>query len=443
VDVLNLSRLQFAVATYFHFLFVPLTLGLSILVAIMETFYVRSADEDYKRAAKFWGKLFLINFALGIVTGITLEFQFGTNWSRYSAFVGDVFGSLLAVEATVAFFLESTFVAVWLFGWKKLSPKAHLACIWLVSLASNISAFWILIANAWMQHPVGYTIRNGRAELTNFMAIVTQKYALLEFIHTVGGAYILAGFFVVGISAWHLLRKNEERFFRKSLRIGLAFALIFSLFEILQGHMNAEILGTTQPAKLAAMESHWETGRGVPLNLVQWPDAANERNSIQTLPIPKLLSLLGFYDLNAEVKGLKDFPRENRPPVLPAFLSFRIMVGLGFLFVILTAWAWIKRERIIDSPALLKLLVWSIPLPYIACQTGWTLAEVGRQPWIVYGMMKTSDAVSPIAISQVAISVVAFILLYALLGAVDFYLLFKFARKGPEPAISSAAAMGR
>jgi cytochrome bd ubiquinol oxidase subunit I len=432
VDVLNLSRLQFAVAIYFHFLFVPLTLGLSILTAIMETLYVRRGDDDYRRAARFWGKLFLINFAIGIVTGITLEFQFGTNWSRYSSFVGDIFGPLLAIEATVAFFLESTFVAVWFFGWKKLSPKAHAACIWLVALSSNISAFWILIANAWMQHPVGYTIRNGRAELTDFMAIITQKYALLEFVHTVGGAYILSGFFVVGISAWHLLRKNEERFFSKSLRIGLAFTLIFAIFEIVQGHMNAEILSSTQPAKLAAMESLWETERGAPLNLVQWPSETDERNSIQALPIPKLLSLLASYDVNAAVKGLKDYPKENRPPVLPSFLSFRIMVGLGFLFLALASWAWIRREKLIHSPGLLKLLVWSIPLPYIAIQTGWTLAEVGRQPWIVYNIMKTSDAVSPIAVSQVGVSVVAFILVYTLLGIADFYLLFKFARKGPQ-----------
>ncbi len=444
MEVLDLSRLQFAVATYFHFLFVPLTLGLSILVAIIETMYVRRGDEDYRRAAKFWGKLFLINFAIGVVTGITLEFQFGTNWSRYSSFVGDIFGSLLAIEATVAFFLESTFVAVWYFGWKKLSPKAHLASIWLVAIASNISAFWILTANAWMQHPVGYEIRNGRAELTDFLAVITQKFAILEFVHTVGGAYILAGFFVVGISAWHLMRRNEEALFRKSLHVGLAFALIFSVFEIVQGHMNAEILSTTQPAKLAAMEAHWETSRGVPLHLLQWPDPRNERTSLEALPVPKLLSFLAFSDLNAEVKGLKDFPAQIRPPVLPAFVSFRIMVGLGFLFVGLTAWAWVKRESIVNSPALLKLLVWAIPLPYLACQTGWTVAEVGRQPWIVYGMMKTSDAVSPISVSQVGTSVVAFILLYALLGIADFYLLFMFARKGPRPArVLAAASMGR
>ncbi len=434
MTVLALSRLQFAVATYFHFLFVPLTLGLSLLVAILETIYVRSGDEDYKRAAKFWGKLFLINFAIGVVTGITLEFQFGTNWSRYSAFVGDVFGSLLAVEATVAFFLESTFVAVWFFGWKKLSPKAHAVTIWLVAIASNVSAFWILVANAWMQHPVGFAVRNGRAELTDFFAVITQKFALLEFIHTVGSAYILSGFFMVGISAWHLLRGHEVSFFKKSFRVAIAFALIFSLFEILQGHMNAEILGSAQPTKFAAMESHWETARAVPLNLVQWPDPAHERNSVQALPIPRLLSLLATYDPNGEVKGLRDYAAEDRPPVLPVFLSFRIMVGLGFLFLALTAWAWFKRDSIERSPLLLKALIWSIPLPYIAVQTGWTLAELGRQPWIVYGLMRTSDAVSPLAVSQVAVSAAAFILVYSLLGAADFYLLFKYARKGPAPA---------
>jgi cytochrome d ubiquinol oxidase subunit I len=201
VDVLTLSRLQFAVATYFHFLFVPLTLGLSMLVAIMETMYVRTGDEDYKRMTKFWGKLFLINFAVGIVTGITLEFQFGTNWSRYSAYVGDIFGALLAIEATAAFFLESTFIAVWHFGWDKLSRKAHLSTIWLVAIASNISAFWILVANAWMQHPVGFVLRNGRAELADFFAVITQRFAILEFIHVLGGAYLTAGFFVLGISA--------------------------------------------------------------------------------------------------------------------------------------------------------------------------------------------------------------------------------------------------
>ncbi|WP_243294334.1 cytochrome ubiquinol oxidase subunit I [Geothrix mesophila] len=438
MDVLALSRLQFAVATYFHFLFVPLTLGLSMLVALMETQYVRSGDEDYKRMAKFWGKLFLINFAIGVVTGLTLEFQFGTNWSRYSAYVGDIFGSLLAIEATAAFFLESTFIAVWHFGWNKLSKKAHVTAICLVAIASNISAFWILVANAWMQHPTGFILRNGRAELADFFAVITQRFAILEFIHTLGGAYITAGFFVLGISAWHLIRKHETAFFKKSFRLAAAWTLIFALFEIAQGHMNAEILSTAQPTKLAAMEAHWETGRNVPMHLLAWPDAANERNAVQSLSVPSGLSLLATYSTGGEVKGLKDYPADQRPPVLPVFLSFRAMVGLGVLFLALGLWAFLKRHHIEDQPRFLKVLPWLIPLPYLANELGWTIAELGRQPWIVYGLMKTSDAVSPLATSQVGTSLVAFFLVYALLGAVDIYLLFTFARKGPDAATAAA-----
>jgi cytochrome d ubiquinol oxidase subunit I len=438
VDVLNLSRLQFAVATYFHFLFVPLTLGLSMIVAVMETMYVRTGDEDYKRMTKFWGKLFLINFAVGLVTGITLEFQFGTNWSRYSAYVGDIFGALLAIEATAAFFLESTFIAVWHFGWDKLSRKAHLTTIWLVAIASNLSAFWILVANAWMQHPVGFVLRNGRAELADFFAVITQRFAILEFIHTLGGAYLTAGFFVLGISAWHLLRKQETAFFQKSFRIAAVWTLVFAIFEIAQGHMNAEILHSAQPTKLAAMEAHWETGRNVPMNLIAWPDAQNERNAVEALSVPSGLSMMATYSTDGEVKGLKDYPAALRPPVLPAFLSFRAMVGLAFLFLAVGLWSYLKRADITSQQGFLRILPWLIPLPYLANELGWTLAELGRQPWIVYGLMKTSDAVSPLAPSQVGTSLVAFFLVYALLGAVDFYLLFKFARKGPDAAPAAA-----
>jgi len=444
VDVLTLSRLQFAIATYFHFLFVPLTLGLSLLVAIMQTIWYRTGDDDYRRMTRFWGKLFLINFAIGVVTGITLEFQFGTNWSRYSAFVGDIFGSLLAIEATAAFFLESTFIAVWFFGWNRLSKRMHLVSIWLVAIASNVSAFWILVANAWMQSPVGYEIRNGRAELTDFFAVITQKFAILEVVHTLGGAYILAGFFVLGISSWHLLRRQHVAFFTKSFRIAAVWALVFSLFEVAQGHMNAEILSTKQPAKLAAMESQWETVSGAPMNLILWPDADNERNAVEALAVPNMLSLLAHYNPSSEVTGLKAFPPEDRPPVLPTFLSFRIMVGLAFVFIALSAWAVVRRREPAEgNPLLLKLLVWSIPLPYLANELGWTLAEVGRQPWIVYGVMRTADAVSPLATTQVALSVVGFIVVYTLLGVADFYLLFKYARRGPvEPETAAAVPTG-
>jgi len=438
MDVLMLSRLQFAAATFFHFLFVPLTLGLSILIAIMETKYVRSGDEEYRRMAKYWGKIFLVNFAVGIVTGITLEFQFGTNWSRYSRYVGDIFGSLLAIEATLAFFLESTFLAVWVFGWKRLSPRLHCACIWLVALASNLSALWIIIANAWMQNPVGYVIRNGRAEMNDFVAVITQPFAVQQFFHTVSGAYILAGFVVMGISSYHLLRRQHTSFFTKSFRLALGFALIFSVAEVVQGHIHGAEVAKIQPTKLAAMESLWDTQANAPMWLLLIPDQKNERNLVEFGRIPDALSLLAYHSPQAVVKGLKDFPKEDRPPVALTFLSFRLMVGLGFLFVLLTVVGWFKRRKLESSPGYLKVMLYAIPLPYLALEAGWMVTEVGRQPWIVYGLMRTSDAVSPIAASQVGITLAAFILVYSLLGAVAFYLIAKFARQGPEPAPAAA-----
>ncbi len=432
MDVVMLSRLQFAAASMFHFLFVPLTLGLSVLTAIYETMYVRSGDKDYKRAAKFWGKLFLINFALGVVTGITLEFQFGTNWSAYSKYVGDIFGPLLAIEATLAFYLESTFIGVWIFTWDRVKPKTHALFIWLVAIASNISALWILIANGWMQRPVGYVLRNGRAELENFIAVITNKFGIYEFFHTVSGAYILGGFFVMGISAWHLLRRNEIRFFKKSFRLAATFTLIFALFEIFNGHLHGSEVAEAQPAKLAAMESLWVTEQSAPMYLFAIPDEENEKNSVELLPIPGMLSLLAHHSPDAVVKGLKEFPKEERPPVVLTFISFRIMVGLGFLFGLIAILAWIKRNRIENAQGLLKILVYMIPLPYIAIETGWMVAEVGRQPWIVYGLMKTRDAASVLTTSQVWISLTAFVVFYSFLGLIDFYLLAKYARKGPE-----------
>jgi cytochrome d ubiquinol oxidase subunit I len=434
MDVLFLSRLQFAAATMFHFLFVPLTLGLSVLVAIMETKYARSGDETYLRMTKFWGKLFLINFALGVVTGITLEFQFGTNWSRYSAYVGDIFGSLLAIEATAAFFLESTLIGVWIFGWKKLSPKAHAAVMWLVAAAGNLSAIWILTANGWMQKPVGYIMRNGRAELADFTAVLFNKFSILQVLHVVPAAFILSAFFVMGISAYHLLKKQHVEFATRSYKMGLVCGLIASVFIVVQGDLHARHVTETQPAKLAAMESLWETTTKAPIYLIALPDEKNEKNAIQIGSIPGLLSFMGHHDFNAEIKGLKAFPKDERPPVLLTFLSFRGMVALGMYFVLMMIIGVWKRNRLLESPGYLKLMLYSIPLPYIAIQMGWVVAEVGRQPWIVYGIMKTSDAVSPIATSQVATTLVAFILVYGLLGAVGYYLIFKYARKGPEPA---------
>jgi len=433
MDVTMLSRLQFAVATYFHFLFVPLTLGLSILVAIMETQYVRTENEEYKRMAKFWGKLFVINFALGVVTGITLEFQFGTNWSRYSRYVGDIFGSLLAIEATVAFFLESTFIGLWIFGWNKLSPRVHAACIWLVAAASNISAYWILVANSWMQHPVGYVIRNGRAELADFWAVVTQPYAVWMFLHVVSAAYMVAGFFVMGVSSYHLLRGQNVSFFKRSFKIAATFAVIFAIAEIVIGDFHGKQMMKAQPLKAAAAESVWETTKGAPLYLFSIPDEANERNSVQIVGIPKLLSWVALGDSNGVYRGLKEWPKEERPPVAVTFWSFRLMVALGVFLAIVSIIAWLKRNNPEANPGLLRLLLYCIPLPYLAAQLGWTVTEMGRQPWIVYGVMKTSDAASRLVGSQVGLSLAAFIVVYSLLGIACFYLISKYARKVPEP----------
>ena len=434
MDPVFLSRLQFAVATMFHFLFVPLTLGLSVIIAYMETKYARTGDKIYLRMTKFWGKLFLLNFALGIVTGITLEFQFGTNWSRYSEYVGDVFGSLLAIEATAAFFLESTFIGIWVFGWKKLSAKAHAGVMWLIAIAGNLSAVWILMANGFMQHPVGYTIRNGRAEMTDFMAIMLNKFALLEIIHVVPSALVLGAFFVMGISAYHLLKSQHVDLFTRSFKIALVFGLVSSLTVAFTGDLHGIHVAEVQPAKLAAMEAHWETQTRAPIVLFAIPDEEAGKNTWEFGSIPGILSFLGFHNFNAEVKGLSDFPRDERPPVLITFLGFRTMVGLGTIFILLTLVGFMRRNRLMESAGYLKIMLWSIPLPYIAIEMGWVVAEVGRQPWIIYGLMRTSDAASPVAGYQVMISLIAFIFVYGLLGAVGFYLMAKTAKKGPEPA---------
>jgi cytochrome d ubiquinol oxidase subunit I len=434
MDVVLLSRLQFAATTMFHFLFVPLTLGLSIIVAVMETRYVRTGDKTYLQMTKFWSKVFLINFALGVVTGITLEFQFGTNWSKYSAYVGDIFGSLLAIEASVAFFLESTLIGIWVFGWKKLSPKVHAIVMWLVALGSNMSALWIMVANGWMQHPVGFDFVNGRAELNDFAAVIFNKFAILIFLHVIAAAILLSSFVVMGISAYHLLKKQEVDFFTRSFNMALIFGLISSIVVVIEGDQHAVHVTQTQPAKLAAMEAHWETSRRAPILLFAIPDQEKEKNIIEIGKLPGLLSFLGYHDFNAEVKGLKDFPKEERPPVLLTMVAFRVMVGLGTLFPILMIIGFFIRKRLMENPWYLRAMLFALPLPYIANEAGWFLAEVGRQPWIVYGMMKTADAVSPISASQVGFSLLGFILIYGLLGFAGIFLIATHAKKGPEAA---------
>ncbi len=443
MDALMLSRLQFTATTIFHFLFVPLTLGLSVLVAIMETRYARTGDEIDLKMTRFWGKIFLINFAVGVVTGITLEFQFGTNWSAYSAYVGDIFGSLLAIEATAAFFLESTLIGVWVFGWNRLSRKAHAAVMWLVAGASNLSAVWILTANGWMQHPVGYALRNGRAELTDFAAVVFNPFSILQILHVIPAAFLLTAFFIMGISAYHLLQRQNVEFFTRSFRLALVVGAVATAAVVVGGDIHAKHVTKVQPAKLAAMESLWDTTAKAPVYLMAIPDEAGERNRVEIGAVPGLLSFLGHGDFNATVKGLKEFPRDERPPVLATFLSFRVMVALGTYFAVMVAVGLVLRKRLLTSRWYLKLMVASIPLPFLANTMGWVLAEVGRQPWLVYGLMRTAEGVSPIDAIQVALSLTAFILVYGLLGAVGYYLIGRTALQGPDAVEPSAGAGGK
>jgi len=438
MDALFLSRLQFAVTPFIHFLFVPVTIGLGLMIALMETVCARTGNTEYQRMARFWGKLFLINFAAGIVTGIVLEFQFGTNWARYSAYVGDIFGSLLAIEATGFFFLESTMIGVWIFGWKRLSPRARAIVMWLVAIAAAGSAFWILTASAWMRNPVGYEIRNGRAELVDFWAVVLNPTAVLSISHTVSASIALSAFFVLGISAYHLRANRETAFFGKSFRIALVTGTIFTLAVAVMGDFLGTNVAKVQPAKFAAMESHWKTSTRAPMTVLVWPDEENERNAIAYGRIPGLLSYLAFKDFNHEVTGLTDIPRDERPPVATTMVSFRLMVAIGVAMLGLLVLSWWRLRKLQQTRWLLTALIWFIPLPFVACNVGWILTEVGRQPWLVTKVMRTSEGVTEgLHTYQVGFSLISLTVLLTLVTVATTYLIVKHARRGPLPVTRS------
>jgi cytochrome bd ubiquinol oxidase subunit I len=440
-----LSQWQFGITTVYHFFFVPLTIGLAVLVAIMETIYVRTGNEVYLRMTKFWGKLFLINFAVGVVTGLVLEFQFGMNWAEYSRFVGDIFGAPLAIEALLAFFLESTFIGIWLFGWERLSRGLHAVVMWLVAIGSTVSAFWILVANSFMQSPVGYAIENGRAVMTDFTELVFNPYVWLQFPHTVLSAFATAAFFVMGISAYHLLRKSDEEHFIKSFRLANIFGIIAIFLVILVGHSQAQRMVQVQPMKMAAAEALWESKDPASFSLFT---IGNERTreDVFAIRIPRLLSLLAYNRLEGEVKGIRNLQAEYEaqygpgnyvPSVITAYWSFRIMVGAGMAMLLLSAYTlWSSMQhRPLHKLRFFWIFMPAILLPYLANSSGWILTETGRQPWIVYGLMKTADAASPsVSAGMVLTSLIGFVLLYGLLMAVDVYLLSKFARAGIVPA---------
>ena len=443
MEALDLARLQFAATTVYHFFFVPLTLGLSLLVANMQTLWWRTDNPQYRRMTRFWGKLLVINFVMGVVTGLVQEFQFGMNWSEYSRFMGDIFGAPLAIEALLAFFLESTFLGVWIFGWDRLSRGVLTFAIWMVAIGSNISALWILIANSFMQQPVGYVMRNGRAEMDNFWELITNPNVGVQFPHVLFSGITTAGFFVLGISAWHLLRKSENReFFLRSARMATLYAAIGAFAVALVGHSQAQHMVEVQPMKMAAAEGLFNSEDPAGLSLLTIGDW-EQRNEVFSIRIPGALSFLSYNRFDGEVRGIHDLqaeyeelygPGDYIPPVAFSYWSFRAMVGAGVLMLALALFALFLQLRNQRHPRwLLRALVAAIALPYLANTFGWFLTEVGRQPWIVFGLQRVEDAVSPnVTAGMIGISLVVFVLLYGVLMGADVYLLAKFGRRGPE-----------
>jgi len=509
--IVELSRLQFAMTAMYHFLFVPLTLGLSIIVAIMETVYVMTNRPIWRQMTKFWGTLFGINFVLGVATGITMEFQFGMNWSYYSHYVGDIFGAPLAIEGLMAFFLEATFVGLFFFGWDKLSKVAHLVVAWLVAIGSNFSALWILIANGWMQNPVGaeFNPQTMRMEMTDFFAVLFNEVAQAKFVHTVSAGYVTAAVFVIGVSAWYLLKGRHIELARRSITVAAAFGLASAFSVVLLGDESGYSATHSQKMKLAAIEAMWETHPApAPFNLVGFPDQ-EARETHYAIEIPWAMGLIGTRSLTTEIPGINDLvaqaesrirsgiiaydallhireardaadpakvatfeqhsadlgfafllkkyvddPRQATeaqivaasndtvPQVAPLFWAFRIMVGLGFGFIATMAYFfWRSSFRGMNYPRpALWLAVGMIPAPWIAAEMGWFVAEFGRQPWTVDGVLPTAMSVSALSITEVALTLAGFITFYTILFVVEMGLMLKYIRKGPFQDVAETEA---
>ncbi|MGY0218700.1 cytochrome ubiquinol oxidase subunit I [Endozoicomonadaceae bacterium StTr2] len=500
-EVVDLSRLQFAITALYHFLFVPLTIGMTFILAIMESVYVMTGKQVYRDMTKFWGKLFGINFAIGVATGLTMEFQFGTNWSYYSHYVGDIFGAPLAIEALMAFFLESTFVGMFFFGWDRLSKVQHLACTWLMAIGTNLSAMWILIANGWMQNPVGaeFNFETMRMEMTSFADLFFNPVAQVKFIHTAAAGYTTASVFVLSISAYYLLRNRDVGFARRSFAVASGFGMAAILSTVLLGDESGYHLGDVQEVKLAAIEAEWETlPAPAPFTLIGLPNQETMETEY-AIKIPYIMGIIATRSLDKEVKGIRELivnrearirrgivaydllqklktgedtpenraafkqyvddlgyglllkrytpnvtdateeqikaaSRESIPTVWPLFFAFRIMVGCGMLMLLLFAAAFYKTARRTEykSKTFLKLCMLALPLPWIASEMGWFVAEFGRQPWTISGILPTYISTSHLTAADIYLSLTIFTLLYGGLAVVEVYLMQKFARKGPS-----------
>ncbi|BBL60150.1 cytochrome ubiquinol oxidase subunit I [Methylomonas koyamae] len=498
-DIVMLSRMQFGLTALYHFLFVPLTLGMTFLLGIMESVYVMTGKEVYKDMVKYWGKLFGINFAMGVTTGLTLEFQFGTNWAYYSHYVGDIFGPLLAAEGWMAFFLESTFVGLFFFGWDRLTKVQHLLVTWLLAVGTSLSALWILIANGWMQHPVGaeFNYETLRMEMASFADVFFNPVAQVKFVHTVAAGYVTGSMFVLGISSWYLLNKRDIGFARRSFSIASAFGLASVLSVIVLGDESGYTSGETQKIKLAAIESEWETHPApASFTVFGFPDQQNERTDF-AIKIPYVLGLIATRSIDEDVKGLKDLRKESAqriesgmvaygelqklragdlsakpgfeahkadlgyglllkkytdkvvdadaamiakaandtiPHVAPLFWTFRIMVACGFTMLFVFAMSFYYcATRVADQKRwLMRMAVWCIPLPWIAAETGWFVAEYGRQPWTISGVLPTHMSVSSLSSEQLWFSLAGFALFYTVLLIIEMYLMLKYVRLGPS-----------
>ncbi|MCW0181676.1 cytochrome ubiquinol oxidase subunit I [Zavarzinia sp.] len=505
LDIVGLSRLQFAMTALYHFLFVPLTLGLSILLAIMETVYVMTGRPIWRQMTKFWGTLFGINFVLGVATGIVMEFQFGMNWSYYSHYVGDIFGAPLAIEGLMAFFLEATFVGLFFFGWDRMSKVGHLTATWAVALGSNLSALWILIANGWMQNPIGSTfnIQTMRMEVSNFFDVLFNPVAQAKFVHTVSAGYVTASIFVLGVSAWYALKGRHVDLAKRSMTVAASFGLAASLSVVVLGDESGYLANEHQKMKLAAMEGMWETETApAAFTLIGFPDQ-EARETHYAVKIPAVMGLIATRSLTDELPGIKDLvvKAEDRirsgmiaydalvkiraagkakavdpvaqaafedngvnlgyalllkrytdnpaaatpeqiskaawdtvPQVAPLFWGFRIMVGLGFFFILLTGVFFVlsARRNLLARRWLLRVAVLSIPLPWLAAELGWFVAEFGRQPWIIEGVLPTAAAVSSLGAGTLLLTIVGFVALYTTLIVIEMGLMLKAIRKGPE-----------
>ncbi|MBE9605148.1 cytochrome ubiquinol oxidase subunit I [Acetobacteraceae bacterium H6797] len=511
IDVVSLSRLQFALTALYHFLFVPLTLGLSIMLAIMETVYVMTGRTIWRQMTKFWGTLFGINFVLGVATGLTMEFQFGMNWSYYSHYVGDIFGAPLAIEGLMAFFLEATFVGLFFFGWDRLRPRQHLMVTWLTALGTNLSALWILVANGWMQNPVGSAFNPAtmRMEVTNFFDVIFNPVAQAKFVHTVSAGYATAAFFVLGISAWYLLKGRHIDLAKRSMTVAASFGLAASLSVVVLGDESGYLASEHQKMKLAAIEAMWETEPAPAAFTAIGLPSQTDRETHYAIKIPAVMGLIATRSLTDQVPGINELvaSAENRirsgiiafdalqkiraagslanapadakaafednggnlgyalllkrylddprqatpeqiakaawdtvPQVAPLFWTFRIMVGLGMLMIVLmVVFFYLSTVRKLDAyPWLLRLAVWAIPAPWIAIECGWFVAEFGRQPWIIEGVLPTAAAVSSLGITDLLITIAGFVLFYSTLAVIEMKLMIKAIKKGPQPDLASS-----